>query len=105
MKTRDVTLLLALLAGAGCVHAHPGATPVGGRYANQVDTYLARQADQERAGGFTRFVVGPVHGRLANGATAAHTMDVRGGTQYVGSASATTTAPTSTSSSSTRTAR
>jgi hypothetical protein len=48
-----------------------------------VNTYLPRQADQERAQGFSRWRAGPVHGRLANAASTSHMMDVRGGTQYV----------------------
>ena len=77
-----VPALVAAFAVAGCAHPS-GPSPSGGTYTSQVDRYLARQADQERGQGFTRWVAGPVHGRLNNGASSSHQMDVISGNQYV----------------------
>jgi len=75
-------LLPLVLALAACGHS-TSTSPTGGTFTNQVDRYLARQADQERSQGYTRWVAGPVHGRLTNGASTSHQMDVIGGNSYV----------------------
>jgi hypothetical protein len=81
MTTRVLTVVLVALA-AGCARPS-GVAPSGGRYTNQVDTYLARQAETERGQGYTRWVAGPVHGRLRNGNSGTHSMTVVGGNSYV----------------------
>ncbi|MFI5279033.1 MAG: hypothetical protein ACHQU1_00950 [Gemmatimonadales bacterium] len=81
MTKRHIGVLLGLLASAGC--AGHRASTTGGTYTNQVDTYLARQANVERNQGYSRWVAGPVHGRLANAASTSHQMDVVGGVSYV----------------------
>jgi hypothetical protein len=79
MTKRHIAVMLCLLASAGCA----ARTRTGGTYTNQVDTYLARQANTERGQGYTRLVAGPVHGRLANGSSTSHLMDVVGSGSYV----------------------
>lgn len=79
MSKRFVPAVLLLLAAACARHT----APPSNRYTNQVDTYLARQAEGLAAQGYNHLIAGPVHARLNNGATGIHEMQVVGGNSYV----------------------